>query len=212
MRILYILPLFNIIHHDSLRERSYELYDLSYGEMGQLWTGMSVLTQTLTIWPHPLDLLMTGSKIFLNRLITASATSMGLSHLQILPVKEPKQVVKAIADKKISAVLKRDYSSQGRHVISVRTPDPFKRLESLLDEETNAYSADLQRHFPRPVWFIQPFNPALTYFGEIRVYLVNGILFGKIVTTPRTGDDPNNLDLVVPMLLTPLSRLRSVIH
>lgn len=176
--------------------------------MGRLWLGMIGLRQTLTIWPDPMDLLMTGSKLFLDHLISASAASMGVSHLQIVLVDKPRKVITDIVDESIAAVLKRDYSASGRHFFSASSADPVSRLEGLLEEEAEAYnSPDLGCYFPHPRWFIQPFNPGLTRLGEVRTYLVNGILFGKIITTPRVEDDA--LDLVVPILFTPLSKLRS---
>jgi hypothetical protein len=176
--------------------------------MARLWSGMVILCKNLTIWPDPRDLLMAGSKLFLEFIISRAAVSMGHSHSQAALIKIPStDLVKDIAEGRLAAVLKRDFSSHSNHVISQHTKDAIAQFENILREEEQAYaSTDLP--FPRPLWFLVPYNPALRYLGEIRVFLVNGIYFKQIVTTPPARGGP--LEITEPKILTPLSLLRYV--
>lgn len=167
---------------------------------------MLFLTDKITIWPDPRDLMMAGSKLFLESIIGKVAASMQLLHPQAVVVEPSVSTVESIATGKSACVLKRDFSSHGKHVFTKHTPNAVNQFVSRLAREKEVY--DECKLFPRPLWFIQPYNPSIINLGEIRVYLVNGILFNSIVTSPRQNPRQNVLNIVEPVLFTPLSQLR----
>ena len=193
--------------HLVISETAESLYELSLTEMHQIWEGMSTLSQSLTIWPDPRDLLMGGSKIFLESIISLAAISLDLKHPQAVHVQPSIKVVQDIVERRSAAVLKRDFSSHGHHVFSVHTKDAVEKFQSRIEEE-EAVSASRFGPFPHPCWFIQPYNPALVYLGEIRAFVVNGCIFKQIVTALSPTGGP--LDITEPNIFTPLSMLRLV--
>jgi len=165
---------------------------------------MQALTRVTTIWPHPTDLLKAGSKLFLDMLITRATESMGHDHIQLATV-DPLDVIEKIVSGNLNAVLKREFSSHEHHVFSRHTHNPIQRLQRCIENEKQTYGSCST--FPQPKWFIQPYLPPLVYLGEIRAFLVNGILFRSLVTTPKFPSFYVQ-ELSFP---TPLSLLRSVL-
>jgi hypothetical protein len=178
--------------------------------MENLWLGMGVLTQTMTIWPDIRHLLAEGHKLFHIKIITESAESMGLSYPRVLSVNPSTEKIQLIVDGDIDGVLKREFSSQGVHVYTRHKEDAASQLNYAMWDERSAYCSGNTTSFPKPLWFIQPYIPALLYLGEIRAYIVNGTMFNTVVTTPTTVNDLNGLDIQRAILFTPLSKLRYV--
>jgi hypothetical protein len=134
-------------------------------------------------------------------LITRAMESMGKSHMQ-LAIADPSEVCKQMANGDFSGVLKRDYSSHSRHIFSANTTDCVEKVQLFMDREVRAYEATSV--FPRPVWFVQPFSHPLVHLGEIRAFVVNGILFRSVVTTPK----PPSFEVQELVFPTPLAKLR----
>jgi hypothetical protein len=174
--------------------------------MKNLWQGLQMLTRRAMIWPDPCDLLLAGSKLYLERIIRQSAASMDLPHLQVAIVVPSSEVIDKMRSDSLPGVLKREFSSHGKSVYSQL--DDLDRLKAQLDDEEAAYQA-ADDIFPRPRWFFQPYMPSLALLGEIRVFVVNGIIFNSVVTTPKI-DQPGSLHIQEPVFHTPLSRLRQV--
>ncbi len=175
--------------------------------MEKLWAGMEVLRRRLMIWPDPRDLMMAGSKVYLNMIISKSSAAMGLPHPRAVRVDRAEAVdaIRDIVGGKIDAVIKREYSSHGQHVFSKDTKDAEKNFKAAIGEETQVYCSNLT--FPTPMWFIQPYIAPLIFLGEIRAFIVNGVLFKTVVTTPKEGDF-HKMDIQDPVVFTPLSKLR----
>lgn len=166
---------------------------------------MQALSRLITIWPHPTDLLLAGSKLFLDMLITRAMESMGRHHIQLATV-DPQDVIQKIVSGDIDAVLKREFSSHTRHVFSKDTRNAILKVQERFDQEELTYS-QCPDVFLRPRWFIQPYLAPLVYLGEIRAFLVNGTLFRSVVSTPNEG----SFDVQELCFPTPLSILRSVL-
>jgi len=179
------------------------VYGLSTKEMKIFWSRICILCLNTTIWPDPRDLMMGGSKLFLDTLIGFSARSANYSHVQCVPITASVECVRRIAEKELAAVLKREFSSHGQHVFTPDTKEAVTTFEKAHDREEVTY--DWEIDFPRPKWFMQPFLPGLKYLGEIRVFIVNGVIFKWIITTPD-GERP--LQITQPNMLTPMSKLR----
>lgn len=176
--------------------------------MAEIWKGMAYLCQTVTVWPDPRDLMMAGSKLFLDNLIRMSAISMGYSHPQAVRIDPTTETVKNIVERKMDGVLKREFSSHGQHVFSLHTERAEDKFIAAMDKEEVNYELDLSK-FLRPRWFLQPYIPELRYLGELRIFVVNGIIFKTIITNPNDGNKP--LEITEPNILTPLSRIRYVV-
>jgi hypothetical protein len=172
--------------------------------MTRFWGGMISLTKRITIWPDPRDLLFAGSKLSLEILIREAAAFLNVSHPMSTVICPSSSTVKQIALGRLAAALKREYSSHGNHVFTKHTPNPIEKFNTCIEQERAVYTSSTP--FPRPKWYLTPYNASLIYLGEIRVFLVNGILFQSVVTTPKRQNQ--DLDIVEPLLFNPLSKLR----
>jgi hypothetical protein len=174
--------------------------------MGAFWLGMGVLTQKTTIWPNPRDLYMAGSKLFLNFLIQKSSAAIGLSHPLAIRVTPTEDTIRDIVQGKIHGVLKREFSSHNLHVYSQHTKDAQQKFRDAVVQGLQHYSSG-ETKFQTPLWFIQPYIAPLVYLGEIRAFVVNGVLFKAFVTTP-SQEVSHGLEVQEPIIFMPLSKLR----
>jgi len=175
--------------------------------MVAMWKGMGILTQRLTIWPDPRHLMAEGCKLYHIKIITESSTSLGYSYPRVMRVTPSRILIKELQDGTSAAVLKREFSSQGRHVFTPHTRDAEAHLTDQFRKEREAYA---DTTFPNPAWFIQPYVAPLLYLGEIRVFIVNGTLFSTVVTSPKKIHKIDELEIQEAVLFTPLSMLRYV--
>src|SRR5260221_11886908 len=175
--------------------------------MTSVWRGECELAKRMTVWPDPRDLMMAGSKLYLQAIICRSARSMGNMYLHSPVVEPTAELINKITKRNLDAVLKREFSSHGQHVFSADTEDALTKFQRVSDREEVTYEW-ASEEFNRPIWFLQPFVAGLKYLGEIRVFLVNGTIFKSIITTP--GQPGRPLDITEPTMLTPLSKLRYV--
>jgi hypothetical protein len=129
---------------------------------------------------------------------------MGLSHPMAATVVPTVELVQDILGGKIDGALKREFSSHNQHVYTQHTKDAVEKFKEALRQENAAYS---KTTFRQPKWFIQPYIAPLFFLGEIRVFIVNGVIFKAIVTTPNS-EQSTELEIENPLLLTPLSKLR----
>ncbi|MDX6296002.1 MAG: hypothetical protein QOH50_5261 [Kribbellaceae bacterium] len=181
------------------------IYGLSPSDMEKAWSSTVCLTSIMTIWPDPRDLLMAGSKLFLETIIQEASSFANFSHPQVSEVEPTFEIVRQITSGQLSAVLKREFSSHGHHILTSHTRDPLAKLKNCLVEEERVYSKTTL--FPRPRWYLSPYNPCLRHLGEIRAFVINGVLFMSIITLPAS-QSTRLMDIVEPILFTPLSRLR----
>jgi hypothetical protein len=193
------------------REEATQIYGISCADMERLWVGVGVLTQKLTIWPDPRHLMAEGSKLFHIKIITESSASMGESYPRAVQVSPSKENVLGIVHRDIDGVLKREFSSQGCHVYTPHTKSAETQLMTALKNERRAYHSSNGTTLPKPIWYIQPYIPALLFLGEVRAFIVNGTIFNAIVTSPRNTSDLGGLEVQEAILFTPLSKLRYVI-
>jgi hypothetical protein len=188
-------------------------FDIEPSEMLDHWDGLLELRKQTLLWPDPEDLFQAGSKLHINAL----AQAVALSENQIYPicaVADPvPKVAKDIIDCKINAVLKREWSSSTDHVISRHSDEEHlaaykdnlaqrKKLDKKLGKMEEHTLTSLS-----PRWFLQSYIPPLVHVGELRMFLVNGMILRKVITTPIDGDG-TYLDLDAPHVITPLNWLR----
>ena len=176
--------------------------------MERLWDGMGILAERNTVWPDPRHLWAEGRKLYHTKILTESCSSLGLSYPRALQVVTPNaDLIREITDRTTEGVLKREFSSQGKHVYTPHTKDAEAKLAHALRTERAAYHEG-QTKFSKPAWFLQPYVAPLLFLGEVRVFIVNGTLFCSVMTTPKQADELGHMDIQEAMLFTPLSRLR----
>lgn len=113
------------------------------------------------------------------------ASSLDFQHPISIHINEDEleEVVDAIANKEREGVLKRSQSASNSHVITPLTKNPRKLLKDLRKDEKEFW-ADGLGIFPKPSWFFQPYMPLLIHLGELRTFIVNGIIFYTTHTAP----------------------------
>jgi hypothetical protein len=183
------------------------MYGMNNREMEDMWNGMGILTQRLTVWPDPRHLLAEGMKLYHIKILTESSSSLGHSYPRTMRVSPNRTCIQEIKNRSADAVLKREFSSQGKHVFTPHTGDADLKLSHALRMERVAYA---DASFPTPAWFIQPYVAPLLYLGEVQAFIVNGTLFSTVVTTPSDVKSLDTLETQEAVLFTPLSQLRSV--
>jgi hypothetical protein len=157
------------------------------------------------MWPDPRDLVMTGAKLYLHTIIAQSAQALGQSLPSIAVCPNPTvKLVQDILDGKIDGVLKREYSSDTKHVFSRHTKNAVKNFQSAIERERKCWRWNAKGVCETPKWFIQPYIPSLVYLGELRAFIVNGIIINIVSTTPVNG----LLDTYQAGLLRPLCKIR----
>jgi hypothetical protein len=160
------------------------------------------------MWPDPRDLVMTGGKLYLHTMISQSTRALGQSLPSIAVCPNPTvELIKNIQCGKIDGVLKREYSSDSGHVFSKHTKDAVKKFESTLKRERECWRWEGESVCENPKWFIQPYIPSLVYLGELRVFVVNGIIINIFATTPMK-EDTTNLMVSPAIVLRPLWKIR----
>ncbi len=159
------------------------------------------------MWPDPRDLILTGSKLYMNHIVTEAARALGQSQPVIAVCDDPTvNLVQDIIDGKINGVLKREYSSNTTHVYSKHTKNAVTNFRKAMEDQRKFWCWDKRKIYENPKWFIQPYIPSLIYLGEIRAYIVNGILINIITSTPDL--DSGLLDVTQVVQIRPLCNIR----
>lgn len=192
-----------------LSEDARALYGVPYSQMEDLWEGMGILSRRLTIWPDPLHLLAEGSKLYHMRIIHESSASLQHSCPRVVKVDPTPELADEITNGTTSGVLKREFSSEGRHVYTPHTQHAKAKLREALKAQSTAYNSKITK-FPKPRWYLQPYIAPLLILGEIRAFIVNGVFYAAVITSPAQANNLGYLDVQEALLFTPLSELRYV--
>jgi hypothetical protein len=110
--------------------------------------------------------------------------------------------------KKMQAVLKRTHSGWSNHLISPYTNKPKEVIKQALREQRKCWNVS-GHSFDQPIWFCQPYLPLLIHVGEFRTFIVNGVIYYTVATTP-VNLDPTNLELVGARFPRPLDLYKCV--
>lgn len=187
------------------REAAKDYNGLTSKDVERHWDSLGVLCSKTMMWPDPRDLLMTGSKLYLHTIIARAAQALGHSLPSIVVCPNPTvNLVQNILDGKVDGVLKREYSSDTKHVFTRHTEDAVKKFQSAIERERECWRWDGRAVCENPKWFIQPYIPSLVYLGELRAFIVNGIIINILSTTPVNG----LLDTCQAGLLRPLCKIQ----
>lgn len=180
--------------------------------MEKHWTGLVDLQERTLIWPQPQELYKAGSKCYLHYIISMAAVSEGYPHPVSATCEPTVALLEDILSGEVSGVLKRDWSNATTHVFTKHSAvdhrskrASIKALERAIRAEFETYKA-ITSYFRRPVWFIQPYLPAMILLGEIRLFIVNGIIINTIITTPIEANI-NSVDAEQPISVTPIEMI-----
>jgi hypothetical protein len=197
----------NLIPGGSNRETA-QAFGLTVSEIIRYWDSVGLLCcGKAFMWPDPRDLILTGSKLYINHIVTESARALGHSHPMNAVCENPSvALVQDIQDGKINGVLKREYSSNTLHIYSKHTKNTVTNFRKAMEDQRKFWSWDGRKICENPKWFIQPYLPSLIYLGEVRAFIVNGIIINVITTTPDLQSD--FLQVAQAVQLRPLCNIR----
>lgn len=149
-----------------------------------------LLARKTTMWPHPEQLFLSGSKVNSYEIFRIASLALGLSVPMYAMADEcvwKPEFRNKVKSGLIQGVLKRDYSMRSDHVITQSTPDCLEKLAAAVEDQRKAWSK-VRGIFGQPCWFVQPFLANLLYIGETRAVVVGGRIAYKISTTQVPND------------------------
>lgn len=161
-------------------------YEVTPIESVHIYHNLVELGKKTTIWPHPEELFLGGSKIQGYETLRLASLSMGISTPLLVIVEDEIHNVdflNAFGRGKISGVLKRDYSMKGAHVLTSGNANVLDEMKKAIKNEERTWK-EVEPFFGRPKWFIQPFIAHLKYVGEVRTFIVEGRIIYHVTTTP----------------------------
>ncbi len=155
------------------------------------------------IWQDPRDLILTGSKLYMNHIVTEAALALGQSQ-PVIAVWDNLTVnlVQGILDGKING----EFSSNTIHVYSKHTKNAVTNFWKTMEDQRKFWCWDKQKICENPKWFIQLYIPSLIYLGEVPTFITNGIIINIITSTPDL--DSSLLDVTQTLQLQPLCNIR----
>jgi hypothetical protein len=151
---------------------------------------MQTLAKNTTVWPHPEELFLSGSKVQGYETIRVASLSMDLSvpmYTVADDLIDNPEFQETLKNGSFHGVLKRDYSMRSEHVIVPQTPNPVDILKKATLNQRKTW-AKVRDFFGEPKWFVQPFVAHLVYIGEVRVVIVGGRIVYKITMIPVHGE------------------------
>lgn len=158
-------------------------------------------------------MLIAGAKHETSYLLRTCAESLGFQHpISACVEDEPtlNKLAKDIEDARRQGVLKRSYSARSLHVITPRTIKPTKVLKKALQEQKRDWPQEKTGFIPKPMWFFQPYLPLLLHLGELRSFIVNGVLYYTVSTVTSEPNNPAALQICHAHIIRPLSAFKSV--
>jgi hypothetical protein len=129
---------------------------------------MNELTGNTTVWPHPEELLYSGSKVQGYKTIAMASMALGFSSpMYATHSGDPNDVafLEVLATGTMKGVLKREYSMRGDHVITSATPNAKKVFQDALKAQEETWG-EVKYFFGEPIWFVQPRIEPLILCGK----------------------------------------------
>ena len=147
-------------------------YELSAQDVRSLWEGMCSLSEHITIWPHPADLLRHGNKLaYIKHLKEIAQEITHTRYPDIFLVEDPLSLV---GIKSEEMILMRNYRSSHEGIIITGDAsfDALLKEDVALSQEQYGYFED----WIKPQWFSMPHSMEFTAFGELRAFFIGGHL------------------------------------
>lgn len=167
------------------------------------------LMKTTTVWPSPMEMLEAGAKLESCHNFFECYRAMGLSLPRTQIIAEPtKSYLDNISAGDLGGVMKREYSSACQAIFTPDSKEEEKdKILKIFHSERSTWFSKKNRFFPRPRWFLQPYIPQLAQIGEFRAFIVNGVLYYAVCSSPR-HKNPMDLEVAEVSMSHLLSRLR----
>jgi len=149
-----------------------------------------------------------GQKIEMHNILKTCATALGHDHPIIVPLRddELEKVAGDIADGVIEGVLKRSHSGWSNHIITKHAENPRQSIRDALKVQAK-YWGQPNHQFVQPRWLLQPYIPHLIRLGELRTFVVDGIFYYAVYTTPEEGS-LKDMQMTVGSFVRPLGEFR----
>lgn len=171
--------------------------------MDKFWIHLLQFATMIPMFPHPLDLLASANKIQRDKDLQEVAREVtGTIFPASKTLLDRRSVQLACSNDKL--VIKRGFSDSST---STFMPGGMSREAGILEafERTKRAYLDVQ-FIPKPIWFAQPYIPALAQKGELRIFVV-GLKVAYIVHTWNQRYSSNTRAECVDNI-TPLARLK----
>lgn len=176
-------------------------YDVHGKDWFTLFNNFVSLSHATSVWPDPAEMFRVGSKLQGQQDFQLAAMSLGFSVPFSAACRDGDVLnyAKRIQEGKIKAVLKREYSDRSLQVIGPFTKQQVLAAKTALRMASHWDAvADV---WGRPQWMLQPLVVHLLHIGEVRSFVIGGILTCNIITTPRRD---GLLDIYVADRIRPL--------
>jgi hypothetical protein len=148
--------------------------------MDKFWHNLLVLSGTIPMFPHPLDLLSAACKVARDSdLVVVAAEVTHSPYPRSIVLRTEEELEENCMNGNV--VIKRDFSDS-----TTCTFLPARdRLRLVMEKyaETRTLYAGIQA-IPKPHWMAQPFNRELAHKGELRAYVMGGKLRYTMYTWP----------------------------
>jgi hypothetical protein len=166
---------------------------------------MQTLAKKTTVWPHPEELFLSGSKLQGYETIRVASLSMGISipmYVVADHLIDTKKFQEKLKNGTFHGVIKREYSMRSEHVVTPLTRNPVDVLKRARSKQRKTWG-EVKEFWAEPKWFVQPFVPHLLHVGEVRVVIVGGRIAYKTTTIPKTGE-PGGWDVTDKAAIRPI--------
>ena len=160
--------------------------DLPIDKMEEYIEALLQLMEVTVIFPNPVQLIAQGKKVSACMFMRLAALSLGYKQPMISVVKKPTyEDVKAIISGERDTVLKRENSDSCHHVIRKGKKVNRRDFEQVLADGLVWEASP----FGIPKWLEQPYIPDLMHLGEVRTFIVNGLITYMVLSV--FGKDGN---------------------
>lgn len=158
---------------------------ISAETLDQFWANLLRLSLTAPLFPHPQDLLSAACKVQRDSdLSIVAATVTRSPYPRSAVLSNGDDLSKACSNRGL--VIKRDFSDS---TTCTFLPGSARRQKVMdAQRQTLALYQGIEA-IPRPSWMAQPFNKDLSHKGELRAFVVGGVLQHTIHTWPAEGGD-----------------------
>lgn len=160
-----------------------------HDELPTVWANIRRLCQLTTIFPSPDQMIWHGNKLAVVRELAIIAREHTRTpYPKIVPIKDPSNI--DFKNKGLGNLyVKREFSECGYHVLKVADDREFKKQFLKQVKETDKlYDHESIRKMGIHVhWFCMSYVDGLQSLGELRVFLVGGIVCQTMMTQVK-GD------------------------
>lgn len=159
--------------------------------MVQYFANLNVFSDGTTIWPPPEESMRVGRKLLFMHSCRLASMALGRTSPAFTLVGDENfnEIGLAVKSGSVNGVLKREFSSESRHVFGPFTNITSKQLKQV-QQDTRQYWEPVADVFDMPRWILQPTIEHLQKIGEVRAFVIGGYLICRYVTAPLGGRQP----------------------